>query len=109
MAEVRVKGGVQPKLIIIVVAVCNEAQRLGVELKPDDVHVTITSGIDGKHADDSGHYQLRALDVRSKNFRGRPAKDGFMLGLRKRLGPRYTVILESMGKRNEHVHVQYDA
>ena len=43
MAEVRVKGGVQPKLLVIVVAVCNEAQRLGVELAPEEAHVTITA------------------------------------------------------------------
>ena len=108
MAEVRVKGGVQPKLVVILVAVCNEAQRLGVELAPEDAHVTITSGIDGAHAEDSGHYQLRALDVRAKNFRTRAGKDAFLAGLRRRLGPRYTVLLESEGKPREHVHIQFD-
>ena len=108
MAEGRVKGGVQPKLLVIVVAVCNEAQRLGIELAPADAHVTITSGIDGTHAEDSGHYQLRALDVRSKNFRTRAGKDAFLAGLRRRLGPRYTVLLESEGKPREHVHIQFD-
>jgi len=108
MAEVRVKGGVQPKLVVILVAVCNEAQRLGVELAPDEAHVTITSGIDGAHAEDSGHYQLRALDVRAKNFRTRAGKDAFLAGLRRRLGPRYTVLLESEGKPREHVHIQFD-
>jgi len=70
--------------------------------------VTITSGIDGAHAEDSGHYQLRALDVRAKNFRTRAGKDAFLAGLRRRLGPRYTVLLESEGKPREHVHIQFD-
>ncbi|MBI4520987.1 MAG: hypothetical protein HY701_09115 [Gemmatimonadetes bacterium] len=87
---------------------CNEAQRLGVELTDADLHVTITSGIEGTHADDSGHYQLRALDVRSKNFRTRAGKEAFMAGLRRRLGPRYTVGLEFEGKPREHVHIQFD-
>ncbi len=108
MAEVRLKVGVQPKLLVIVVAVCNEAQRLGVELAPDDAHVTITSGIDGTHAEDSGHYQLRALDVRSKNFRTRAARDAFMVGLRRRLGARYTVLFEAAGTPREHVHIQFN-
>ncbi len=108
MAEVRVKAGVQPKLLAIVVAVCNEAQRLGAELAPQNPYVTITSGIDGVHAEDSGHYQLRALDVRTKNFRTRAAKAAFLAGLRRRLGPRYTVLLESAGTPREHVHMQFN-
>lgn len=95
---VSVKPGVQPKLIYLVTAVANVAQRLG-------LHLTITSGIDGTHAANSLHYSLRALDVRSKDV---PDPGKLRLELAKELGPDYQVILESPNKPNQHIHLEFD-
>jgi hypothetical protein len=101
VAELRVKTGVQPKLLVIVAAVANEARRL---TAPPLVY--LTSGLDGTHADWSKHYQLGALDVRSQNFPSPASKREFRRRLQARLGARYRVILEGEGTANEHFHIQ---
>ena len=95
-----VKAGVLPKNLVIAAAVANTAQAL-------EISATITSGTDGKHKQGSKHYTAEALDVRTKDMK--PAmKHLFAQHLKDRLGANYDVILESLGKTNEHLHVEYD-
>ena len=101
MPKLVVKPGVQPRLINILVAVANAAQGLSVS------EVVITAGIDGTHSQNSLHYALRALDVRSKNFPTNHAKEAFASTLRAELGKDYQVLLEDLGGPNEHFHIQF--
>lgn len=103
MAELRIKAGVQPPVLIVLAAIANEAQRLS-----SPSRVWITSGIDGRHMARSRHYQLCAVDVRSKNFPSHAAKLDFRDRLQARLGADYRVILEAVGRPNEHFHVELD-
>lgn len=103
MSLLKIKGGVLvSRQVIIAAGVVNAANSLG--LTQD---IVITSGRDGKHMAGSKHYYDRALDFRTKTL---PLADKFALRdrVKKRLGPAYDVILESLGKANEHLHVEYD-
>lgn len=72
----RVKAGVQPPLVHLLAGVSNaEREHVKARLRElgvaDDLladafsfHHTVTSGLDGAHSTWSGHYQLRAVDVR---------------------------------------------
>lgn len=100
MAFLRVKAGVQPPMIKLIVAVANVAQRL-----EEQDEVWITSGIDGIHSSNSLHYSLRAIDIRTHNLKD-PV--GFVKLLRDELGPGYDVIYESAGKPNAHIHIEFD-
>ena len=111
MSEIHVKAGVifkrfTPALIRMLGALDSIALS-GVASVPGlpDV-ITITSANDGKHAENSRHYKDEALDVRSKNFPTRASKDLFRMQLGCRLGPKFTVLLESEHQANEHLHVQ---
>lgn len=91
----------QPRLLILAAAVSNVARDL-----PWDV--TITAGTDGRHRAGSKHYSSEALDVRSRNFPSKRAKQDFVAAVLLRLGPGYEMFLESEGKANEHFHLEYD-
>lgn len=105
---IKIKTLVQPPLIRIVAVIANVAEERGITLR-------ISSGIDGKHSEFSGHYQLRSVDVGSKEH------DVSMLpmicdDLRKEMGKyfppsRVYVGIHSKGDRgengNEHIHVQF--
>lgn len=67
---------------------------------------TITSANDSAHRVGSLHYGGYALDFRTKNFTG--DKLALVEDLREALGAEFDVILESLGKANEHLHVEYD-
>jgi len=107
MARVRTKsgvvfGGFTLTLCEILTALCDVA---GVWMGlPEDI--VITSGSDGAHHPRSKHYTYQAIDIRSKNFPNAAAKERFVAQLRHRLGPRYTVLHESVGHPSEHFHVQ---
>ena len=99
---IKIKKGVQPPLIIIVAVIANVAERRGIIL-------TITSGIDSKHSDWSGHYQLRCVDVRSKSLID---KDGIVADIHSGMEEYFPpdgiyVAIHDKGKRNEHIHVQF--
>lgn len=98
MTTIKVKAGVQPRLINILAGVANVAATLAT---PSEVW--ITSGIDGVHSMDSLHYALRAVDIRSRNFPSAEALQSFVARLRTELGPAYQVIVES-----DHIHVEFD-
>lgn len=99
---VKIKTGVKPKILVILAAVANASQAL-------DHDVVVTSGNDSTHMTGSKHYRYEALDIRSKNFPSAKAKREFIRAVQKRLGPSYQIILESEGRMNEHIHIEYDA
>lgn len=103
MATLRVKAGVQPKVVEMIATVANLAQTLD-----DPAEVWITSVFDGQHGQDSFHYRLAALDLRSHNFADLSAKHDFLHRLRSRFGPEYDVLLEGVGTNNEHYHIEHD-
>jgi hypothetical protein len=63
--------------------------------------MTITSGVDGKHADDSLHYKSLALDFRTRNLTP-DQEERAIAELKSRLGGQYQVI-----KEVDHIHVQH--
>ena len=67
----------------------------------------VTSGNDAKHRIGSLHYVGRAFDLRSKTV-PREKLDRLVGDLRRELGPRFDVVLESRGGDNEHIHVELD-
>ena len=73
-----------------------------------DWNVTITSGTDGKHMKGSRHYTVEAIDIRSKNFPSKRAKQEFIAAVLLRLGPGYEMFLEQEGKSQEHFHLEWD-
>lgn len=64
----------------------------------------ITCGSDG-HGPNDPHTFGFAVDIRSKHYSSYDIQN--VLGwLIRYLGPRYTVIHESIGEDNEHIHIQ---
>lgn len=98
---IKVKGTVRPRALIIAAAVANRAEELRL---PD---MLITSGNDGKHMTGSKHYTGDALDIRSKHLDDTQLAS-LIIGVRRRLGNLYQVIVEQRGDPNEHVHIEYD-
>lgn len=72
--------------------------------QPDNL--VITSINDGEHMKDSRHYTNEAIDVRTHNFLTTQMKQEFRREFEKFLGPKFRVILESLGTDNEHLHIQ---
>lgn len=68
--------------------------------------IFITSINDSQHGVGSKHYKDMAIDVRSKNFPSRQAKDRFVKFIADTLGENYTVLFENEGTDNEHYHIQ---
>jgi hypothetical protein len=103
MAILKFKAGViVPKVTIIAAAVVNAANDLKI-----DGEIWVTAGRDGKHVSNSKHYYDQALDIRTKNLDNKTC-ELFVRVIRRRLGKDYDVILESSGKPNEHLHIEYD-
>jgi hypothetical protein len=89
----KVKAGVKPANLIIAAAAANVSEEL-------TLTIWITSGTDGKHMKTSLHYEGAALDFRISNLLKEDIKV-FMMAMKRRLGARYDVILES-----DHIHVE---
>lgn len=103
MSLLKVKAGaVVPRTLIIAAAVVNAANSL--DLTQD---MLITSGNDSTHMKGSKHYLDWALDFRTKHLTV-TQKRALAETVKQRLGKEYDVILESLGKMNEHLHVEYD-
>lgn len=69
----------------------------------------ITSGVDGKHKQNSLHYKGLALDFRGKWFK--PSKrEEIAEQLRFALGPRYDVVVNVKygNSVSNHFHIEYD-
>jgi hypothetical protein len=67
----------------------------------------ITSGLDGKHGDDSLHPEGKALDFRTRNW-PMGKKKNIVTEIKKALGSDFDVVFESEGKPQEHAHIEYD-
>lgn len=67
----------------------------------------LTSGTDSRHGYGSLHYVGLAIDIRSNVLKSVEEKKQ-ILGLAQRaLGSEYDVVLEDLGGRNEHYHIEY--
>ena len=66
----------------------------------------ITAAGDGTHKPDSFHYRGLALDFRTKHVTNPEHKAAIVALIREEL-PQCLVLLEDLGKQNEHLHVQY--
>lgn len=73
------------------------------------VEFVITEGIPTlKHAAlHSAHYRGDAVDIRSKPLKTLARKKAVLIAIKRKLGRGFVVILESLGKRNEHYHVHW--
>lgn len=67
--------------------------------------IVVTSINDSQHMSGSQHYRNTALDIRT-NDRPKYADQLMVARLRQILGPHFTVLYESEGTVNEHIHVQ---
>jgi uncharacterized protein YcbK (DUF882 family) len=72
------------------------------ETAPADYVVTVTSGCDGKHLENSSHYRGKAFDFRIHDLSSSQART-WADRLRLTLGTRYFVLLEP-----NHIHVQFN-
>lgn len=72
-----------------------------------EVPLVITSASDGKHRVTSKHYRFEALDLRTKTMTTEQ-KYVLVIRLQEILGPDFDVLLEDEGRKNEHLHVEYD-
>lgn len=64
-------------------------------------NLVVTSGLDGRHRNNSLHYAGLALDLRSRNLAGK-ARIQVLNELREALGDEFQVLMES-----DHIHVEY--
>jgi hypothetical protein len=104
MALLKFKAGVVvSKQAIIAAATINAANALGLAGP-----ITVTSGNDSTHKVGSKHYSDEALDIRTKDLT-KMEKHALATAVKARLGLDYDVILESEGKANEHLHIEFDA
>ena len=65
----------------------------------------ITSGNDSQHMIGSKHYIGRAVDLRTRHLAD-PAATANQI--RAALGAQFTVLYESAGTPNAHIHIQFD-
>lgn len=97
----KVLAAVTPKSLVIAAGIVNAGLELGL---PDMV---ITAGRNGTHMVGSKHYEDAALDFRTHHLTP-PQRTALVLTLQRRLGPAYEVLLEDVGRTNEHGHAEYD-
>jgi len=90
----------QPQLLIAMQVVEEEFSKYGLD-------TVITAVSNGAHKEGSRHYSGEALDIRTKHAAG--MQKNITLLVKQRLDPLgFDVILEDLGKDNEHLHVEYD-
>jgi len=88
-----------PQILLGVIVVASVYEGYGAKC-------TITSVNDGKHSDNSLHYKGRAADFRTKDFVG--DKVALVTSLKVALSENFDVVLEHVGAKDEHIHVEYD-
>lgn len=67
----------------------------------------VTSCREGKHGTKSLHYKGRAFDIRTNDLPSMKTVE-IHLALREELDAEYDIVLEWLGKPNEHIHIEYD-
>lgn len=80
--------------ILTVVWELNDAHKYG---------LVITSANDAVHMQDSRHYRNEAIDLRVHNLKN---PEEVQTLLKSKLGPKFTVLYESKGTPNAHIHIQ---
>jgi hypothetical protein len=88
-------AGVQPEIMLGIMAAHTVYEGLGVEL-------VITSVLDGKHSSRSLHYKGQAIDIRTREMTHNTAKRACEL-IKKALPDDFDVVLEK-----DHIHLEYD-
>lgn len=76
-------------------------------LSPKNYDTVITSVKDGKHSHGSKHYSGLAVDFRSKHIASDDLKKEYLMQFKSALGEEFDVLLENLGKTQEHYHVEY--
>lgn len=92
-------SGVKPEIVLCINIVASIYNTYGKDC-------VVTSVKDGKHKDNSLHYDGYAVDFRTKHL----DNDNKILIVRlitEALGEEFDVILESLGLDNEHLHVEF--
>ena len=106
MARLTVKASARfkeftPALLYMLSVVYLEA------LECNDVDaIVITSVNDSGHSTHSRHYTDGAIDIRTRNFPKVVARQRFQTAIRRALGKQFTVLFESGGTPNQHIHIQ---
>jgi len=89
--------GIQPEILFAVMV----AQSVWLALFPN-IPLVITSITDGKHSDNSLHYDGQAIDLRTRNL---PHENSAKIAgnqIKECLGAEYDVIIHST-----HIHIEY--
>ncbi len=68
----------------------------------------LTSVNDSTHLPNSKHYLGRAVDLRVHHLPDEAARETVANTLRSAIGPQFTVLYESPGTPNAHLHVEYE-
>lgn len=68
----------------------------------------ITSANDGVHGVGSLHPKDMADDFRSKHLPDEATKKIILAEIKEALGDQFDVLLEYLGKENEHYHIEWD-
>jgi len=98
--------GIRPEVVLAI----HVAE--GIWAKAGTPLLTITAGIEGQHANGgagtcpSGHYDGRAVDLRTKTLLAGQAPAVVKM-LTAALGPDFFVLHENIGGANEHAHVEW--
>jgi hypothetical protein len=92
--------GIRPELGLALSIVDSVLENCGV------YETVITSLKDGTHTPGSWHYSGWAADLRSKHIGSAPQKTLVLDAMKSALGAQWTVLLENLGKPNEHYHIE---
>ena len=68
----------------------------------------VTSGKDGQHMKRSKHYTGEAVDLRSRHIPDVADKLRCLDDLKATFGADFDILLENLGKPQEHYHLEYD-
>jgi hypothetical protein len=93
------------RFAILRVYIWSILERLNTIFQKYGYPVVITCGTEA-HGPDDPHTHGFAIDIRSKHIHSQSVKHDIRDELQQALGDIYTVILESEGLENEHIHIQ---